>query len=307
MAVGEAVLIDAVRFRRREASLWRDAMERLAKNRAALVGGFIIVFLVLIAILGPWIAPYPYDLTRVSADAVNKPPSSAHWLGTDALGRDLLSRMIAGARISLSVGIVVQLITLAIGVPLGAAAGYFGGRLDNFLMRFTDIMYSFPDLLFVIILITAFRDTPFAEMMNGLFLVFLAIGIVNWPTMARIVRGQFLQLREKEFIEAARALGVSDVRIALRHLLPNCVGPMTVAVTLGIPQAIMTESTLAFIGIGVQPPMCSWGSLIQEGFAYVTAGPHQVVFPGLAIALTMLSFTFLGDGLRDALDPYMKK
>lgn len=307
MAVGQVAAIDAVRFRRREASLWRDALERLAKNRAALVGGLIVIALVLIAIVGPWVAPYPYDLTRVSAEAVNKPPSGEHWLGTDALGRDLLSRMIAGARISLSVGIVVQLIVLAIGVPLGAAAGYFGGRLDNFLMRFTDIMYSFPDLLFVIILMTAFRDTPFAQMMSGLFLVFLAIGIVSWPTMARIVRGQFLQLREKEFIEAARALGVSDLRIALRHLLPNCVGPMTVAITLGIPQAIMTESTLAFIGIGVQPPMCSWGSLIQDGFAYVTAGPHQVIFPGLAIALTMLSFTFLGDGLRDALDPYMKK
>jgi len=307
MAAQQAAAIEIARFRRREASLWRDAFDRLAKNRAALVGFFIIILLFLVAILAPWIAPYPYDLTNVSIEAVNQPSSQAHWMGTDALGRDLMSRMFVGARISMTVGVVVQIIILCIGVPIGAAAGYFGGRLDDLLMRFTDVMYAFPDLLFVIILMTAFRDTPIAQVWNGLFLVFFAIGVVAWPTMARLVRGQFLSLREKEFIEAARAVGVNDLRIVVRHLLPNSIGPMIVAITLGIPQAIMTEAILSFIGIGVQPPMCSWGSLIQEGFAYVTAGPHQVVFPGLAIALTMLSFTFLGDGLRDALDPWMKK
>jgi oligopeptide transport system permease protein len=307
MAVESAVAVEAVRFRRREASLWRDAFARLAKNRAALAGGVVIIGLIFIAITATWIAPYPYDLTDISAGTINQGISGAHWMGTDALGRDLLSRMFVGGRISMSVGIVTQLIIVLIGVPIGAAAGYFGGRLDNALMRVTDVIYSFPDLLFVIILMTAFRDTPFAELMNGLFLIFLAIGIVNWPTMARIVRGQFLQLREKEFIEAAHAMGVSDFQIVVKHLLPNCIGPMTVAITLGIPQAIMTEATLSFIGIGVRPPMCSWGSLVQQGFQFVTAGPHQVVFPALAIAITMLAFTFLGDGLRDALDPYMKK
>ena len=306
MAV-EPLSIEMVRLRRREASLWRDALDRLAKNKAALAGAVVIAVLVVTAILAPWIAPYPYDLTNVSVETVNQPPSLAHWMGTDALGRDLLSRLLIGGRISLTVGLVVQVIIICIGVPIGAIAGYFGGRLDNFLMRFTDVMYAFPDLLFVIILMTAFRDTPLAEIWNGLFIVFFAIGVVLWPTMARLVRGQFLSLREKEFIEAARAVGVSNSRIVIRHLLPNSIGPIIVAVTLGIPQAIMTEAVLSFIGIGVQPPMCSWGSLIQEGFAYITSGPHQVVFPGLAIALTMLSFTFLGDGLRDALDPWMKK
>jgi oligopeptide transport system permease protein len=307
MAVGQAVAGERMVLQRRQASLWGDAWRRLLKNKAATVGGIVVLILVLTAILAPVIAPYPFDLQNVSVETVDQPPSWAHWAGTDNLGRDLFSRLLYGARVSIAVGMIVQLIVLLIGLPIGAIAGFAGGRTDNLLMRFTDIMYAFPDLLFVIILVTALRDTPLAELWSGLFLVFFAIGLTHWTTMARLVRGQILSLKEKEFVEAARAVGVSNSRIILRHLLPNTIGPVIVAVTLGIPAAIMLEATLSFLGIGVQPPNASWGTLIQDGFVAVTSYPHEVIFPALAVALTMLSFTFLGDGLRDALDPYMKK
>lgn len=307
MALGQAALARQMTLQRRQASLWGDAWRRLLRNKAAVAGGVVVVIFTLTAIFAPVLAPYPFDKQEVTAATVNQPPSAAHWAGTDQLGRDLFSRLIYGARVSMAVGIVVQVIVLLIGVPIGAIAGFVGGRTDNLLMRFTDVMYAFPDLLFVIILMTALRDTPLAKVWNGMFLVFFAIGVVNWTTMARIVRGQILSLKEKEFIEAARALGVSDRRIILRHLLPNTIGPVIVAVTLGIPGAIMTEAILSFIGIGVQPPNASWGTLIQDGYHAVTSYPHQIVFPCLVVAMTMLSFTFLGDGLRDALDPWMKK
>ncbi len=303
-AIEEIEAIIEPRFRR-EASLWRDAFRRLRKNKAAMVGLVIVVILVFFAIFGDLIAPYKYYETNYSA--VNQNPSWEHWMGTDELGRDLLSRMLVGARISISVGVIVQIIILFIGISIGAIAGFFGGKVDTILMRFTDVMYAFPDLLFVIILMTAFYGTPFSKFWDGMFLIFLAIGIASWPTMARLVRGQFLSLREKEFIEAARCVGVGNFRLITKHMLPNSIGPIIVAITLGIPSAIMTEAILSFIGIGVQPPMCSWGSLVQTGFTYVTAAPYQVIFPGLAIAITMMAFTFLGDGLRDALDPWMKK
>jgi oligopeptide transport system permease protein len=227
-------------------------------------------------------------------------------LGTDQLGRDLLSRLLDGARISVSVAFVVQLVILLIGVPIGALAGWFGGRLDNFLMRFTDIIYAFPDLLFIILLSVAFRETFFGQALDGLFLVFVAIGVTSWVTVARLVRGQLLSLKETEFVEAAKAIGVSDFRTVTRHLLPNGIGPIIVAVTLGIPSAILAESTLAYIGIGVQPPRASWGSLIAEGQKYIRSEPHLVLFPAIAIAIALVGFTFLGDGLRDALDPKLK-
>jgi len=291
--------------------LWSDAFARLRKNRLAMVGLVLVIVLLLLAIFGPIFAPYPYqaqDLKAVVANG-NRPvhPGDAHHiLGTDQIGRDLLSRLMDGARISMSVALVVQVVVLLIGVPIGALAGWFGGRIDNFLMRFTDVMYAFPDLLFIILLSVAFRETPFGRAMDGLLVVFVAIGLTIWVTVARLVRGQLLALKETEFVEAARAIGVSDARIVTRHLLPNGIGPVIVAVTLGIPAAILAESTLAYIGIGVKAPRASWGILIADGQRLIRSDPHLVLFPGIFIAVALISFTFLGDGLRDALDPKLK-
>lgn len=296
---------------RRSAGLWSDAFGRLRKNRLAILGLILVLLLLFVGIFGPLIAPWPYqvqDLAPVFANGNRPLPplSPNHILGTDTLGRDLLSRLLDGARISVSVAFVVQVVILLIGVPIGALAGWFGGRLDNILMRLTDVIYAFPDLLFIILLSVAFRETIFGQALDGLLLVFVAIGITSWVTVARLVRGQMLALKETEFVEAARAIGVSDRRIVLRHLLPNGIGPVIVAITLGIPGAILAESTLAYIGVGVQPPRASWGSLIAEGQKYVRSEPHLVVFPAICIALALVGFTFLGDGLRDALDPKLK-
>jgi oligopeptide transport system permease protein len=206
----------------------------------------------------------------------------------------------------MTVAIIVQVVVLGIGVPVGAMAGWFGGRIDNALMRFTDVIYAFPDLLFIILLSVAFRETPFGKALDGLLLVFVAIGLTIWVTVARLVRGQILALKETEFVEAARAIGVSDRKIVTRHLLPNGLGPIIVAITLGIPAAILAEATLAYIGIGVQAPRASWGSLVADGQRLILSSPHLVFFPALAIAIALVSFTFLGDGLRDALDPKLK-
>ena len=296
---------------RQSAGLWSDAFGRLLKNRLAILGLILVLLLLFAGIFGPIIAPWPYQVQDLQAVFANgnrplPPLSPNHILGTDNLGRDLFSRLLDGARISVSVAFVVQLVILAIGVPIGALAGWFGGRLDNFLMRVTDVIYAFPDLLFIILLSVAFRETFFGQALDGLFLVFVAIGLTSWVTVARLVRGQLLSLKETEFVEAARAIGVSDRRIVTRHLLPNGMGPVIVAVTLGIPGAILAEATLAYIGVGVQPPRASWGSLIAEGQRYVRSDPHLVVFPALCIALALIGFTFLGDGLRDALDPKLK-
>jgi len=296
---------------RQATGLWRDAFGRLRKNRLAMVGLLLVILLFLIAIFGPMLAPYPYTEQDLKAVVANHgrplpPGSPGHLLGTDQLGRDLLSRLLDGARISMTVAIVVQVVVLLIGVPIGALAGWFGGRIDNALMRFTDVMYAFPDLLFIILLSVAFRETPFGKAMDGLLLVFVAIGLTIWVTVARLVRGQILSLKETEFVEAARAVGVSDAKIVTRHLLPNGMGPIIVAITLGIPAAILAEATLAYIGIGVQAPRASWGSLIAEGQQVIRSDPHLVVFPAICIAIALVSFTFLGDGLRDALDPKLK-
>jgi oligopeptide transport system permease protein len=296
---------------RQSAGLWSDAFGRLIKNRLAIVGLILVVLLLLAGIFGPIIAPWPYQVQDLQAVFANgnrplPPLSPNHILGTDNLGRDLLSRLLDGARISVSVAFVVQIVILSIGVPIGALAGWFGGRLDNVLMRFTDVIYAFPDLLFIILLSVAFRETFFGKALDGLLLVFVAIGITSWVTVARLVRGQLLALKETEFVEAARAIGVSDGRIVTRHLLPNGIGPVIVAVTLGIPGAILAESTLAYIGVGVQPPRASWGSLIAEGQKYIRSDAHLVTFPAIFIALALIGFTFLGDGLRDALDPMLK-
>jgi oligopeptide transport system permease protein len=307
----ETLRAGAIARPRASTSLWRDGFGRLRKNKLAMVGLVMVLLLIFIALFGPILAPYPYqdqDLVPVIANGGRPvPPMTAgHMFGTDQIGRDLLSRLMDGARISMSVAVVVQIVVLLIGVPVGALAGWFGGRLDNFLMRLVDVMYAFPDLLFIILLTVAFRETPFGKAMDGLLLVFIAIGLTSWVTVARLVRGQLLALKETEFVEAARAIGVSDRRIVTRHLLPNGLSPIIVAVTLGIPSAILAEATLAYIGIGVQAPRASWGSLVADGQVVLRSSPWLVVFPALCIATGLISFTFLGDGLRDALDPKLK-
>jgi oligopeptide transport system permease protein len=297
---------------RRSTGIWRDAFGRLAKNRLAVLGLLFVIFLAVLGILGPRFAPWPYDAqdTQALIDNNFNPlvpfQVASHPLGTDTLGQDILSRLMDGAQISLSVALVVQIVVLFLGLPIGAIAGWFGGRLDTYLMRFTDVMYAFPDLLLIILMSVAFRDTAFGRLYSGLFLVFVAIGLTSWVTVARLVRGQLLSLKEMEFVEAAHALGVRDRNIVMRHLLPNAIGPIIVAVTLGIPGAILAEATLAYLGVGVQAPRASWGSLIADGQKYVRYAPHLVFLPGIMIALALISFTFLGDGLRDALDPKLK-
>ena len=295
----------------RSTSLWGDAWRRLIRNRLAVLGGFFVLVLFFLLFFGPAIAPFPYQeqhLKELVANGNNpiSPFQGQFILGTDDLGRDLLSRLLDGAQISMTVALVVQAVVLFIGLPIGAAAAWYGGRIDTFLMRFTDVVYAFPDLLFIILLSVTFRDTPMGSALDGVLLVFIAIGIVSWVGMARLVRGQLLSLKETEFVEAARAIGVSDFKIVTRHLLPNAMGPMIVAVTLGIPSAILAEATLAFLGIGARPPRASWGKLIFDGQSYIRAEPHLVVIPAVIIAIALISFTFLGDGLRDALDPKLK-
>jgi len=290
---------------------WREAFGRLIRNKMAIVGLVLVSLLLFAGVFGPFLAPWAYQVQDLAAVQANgnrplPPLSPNHILGTDQLGRDLLSRLLDGARISVTVAFVVQIVIILIGVPVGAIAGWFGGRTDNGLMRLTDVIYAFPDLLFIILLSVAFRETPFGQALDGLFLVFVAIGLVGWVTVARLTRGQMLSLKETEFVEAAKAIGVSDRRIVTRHLLPNGMGPIIVAITLGIPTAILAEATLAYIGIGVQPPRASWGSLIAEGQKFIRAEPHLVLFPAIFIALALIGFTFLGDGLRDALDPKLK-
>jgi oligopeptide transport system permease protein len=252
-----------------------------------------ILFMVLIAIFAD-ILPLA-DPTFQFPNSSYVGPSTAHILGTDEVGRDLLSRLVHGARVSLSVAIFAQTLILIIGLTMGGIAGFFGGRVDNLLMRFTDVFYAFPDLLFVIIITSALG----ASLTN----IFLAIGLVTWTDMARLVRGQLLTLRERDFVNAARSLGATAPRIIVQHLLPNAAGPIIVRLTYGVPQAIFTEAVLSFIGLGVRPPQASWGTMVERGNQAIFSAPHLVLFPAIAIALTMLAFNFLGDGLRDALDP----
>jgi oligopeptide transport system permease protein len=273
--------------------LWRDAWRRLLRNKLAMGGLVVIACMVLIALLAD-VLPLADPTFQYPSSSYAR-PSAAHLLGNDQLGRDLLSRLLHGARVSLAVAVFAQAIILVVGLTVGGVAGYFGGRIDNWLMRFTDVFYAFPDLLFVIIITAALG----ASLTN----IFLAIGLVNWTDLARLVRGQLLTLRERDFVSAARSLGAPAPRIIVNHLLPNAAGPVIVRLTYGIPQAIFTEAVLSFIGLGVRPPQASWGTMIQEGNQAIFSAPHLVLFPAIAIALTMLAFNFLGDGLRDALDP----
>ena len=278
-------------------SLWKDAWHRLRRNRLAVAGGIVLLALTLLALLTPLIAPYAYDAQDRRLGA--SPPSAAHYLGTDTLGRDLLTRTLYGGRISLAVGFVATGVALLIGVLYGALSGFLGGRADGFMMRVVDILYALPFTVIVIILMVIFgRDIR---------LLFLAIGAVSWLTMARIVRGQILSLKQREFIEAAVAMGFRRRRILLLHLIPNALGPIIVYATLTIPQVMLLEAFLSFLGLGVQPPMSSWGILISEGAQVMEDYPWMLFFPSIALSLTLFSLNFLGDGLRDALDPRASK
>lgn len=282
--------------------LWQDAWRRFRRNRLAVLGAALVLLLVLVAFLAPLLVHLGLIIDPIKQQVENievGPGVAGHPLGTDELGRDTLSRLMYGSRISLSVGILVQGIILPIGLAIGLMAGYFGGRVDNLLMRFTDIWYAFPDLLFVLVLVSVFGPS--------LLSIFGAIALVNWVNLARLVRGQVLSLKEKEFIEAARSSGSSPLKLIVKHLLPNSLGPIIVTLTFGIPQAIFLEAALSFLGVGIQPPTPTWGQMVNDGYEAIYANPTSVVFPALAIGFTLLAFSFIGDGLRDALDPRMRR
>lgn len=276
------------------AGLWSDARRRLERNRVAVAAAFFLAFVSLLALLAPWLPgladPAAQDL-RLGATW----PSAAHWFGTDELGRDAFARVVYGGRISLLVGLVGTLVSLVIGVSWGAVAGYAGGKLDELMMRVVDVLYALPNIFLVILLLVFFS--------RSLLMLFVALGLVQWLTMARIVRGQVLSLKHQTFVEAARALGATDPSIVFRHIVPNTLGPVIVYTTLTVPAVILQEAFLSFLGLGVQPPAASWGTLVSDGARVLALFPWLVLFPGLALSLTLLAFNFLGDGLRDALDP----
>ena len=274
------------------ASLWHDAWLRLKKNRAAVTGGAVLAVMVVLAILTPWIAPYGYEAQNLELGAT--PPSAAHWLGTDIFGRDLLTQILYGGRISLAVGFIATAVALVIGVTWGAVAGYVGGRIDSVMMRFVDILYALPFMIFIILLMVVFG--------RNILLLFLAIGAVEWLTMARIMRTQVQSLRQQEFVEAAVSLGLPPSAIIFKHIIPNALGPIIVYTTLTIPSVMLLEAFLSFLGLGIQPPQTSWGLLISYGAETMEEYPWLLIFPGLALTITLFSLNFLGDGLRDALD-----
>lgn len=275
-------------------SLWSDAIHRLTRNKAAMLSGFILILLIIAAALAPWITPYGYeemDFNNMTAT----PPSSDHLLGTDTAGRDLLTRILYGARVSLLVGFVATGVALIIGVSWGIIAGYAGGKVDQIMMRIVDVLYGLPFIIFIILLLVIFE--------SNIWLLFAAIGAVEWLTMARIVRAQVIGLKNQEFVLAAKAMGVSNLSLFRRHLLPNILGPIAVYATLTIPQVMLLESFLSFLGLGIQPPMSSWGSLINDGVQYMEEFSWLLIYPGITFTITLFALNFFGDGLRDALDP----
>ncbi len=284
-------------------NLWVDAWGRLRRNKLAVGGGLILLILCVVAIAAPVIAPYSYDQTvrdPVTKRTIqNQAPSADHWFGTDAQSRDEFSRVVYGTRISLSVGLVSQLIIVLVGIPIGLIAGYYGGLIDLVLMRITDIMYAFPTVLFAIVILAAIGQ--------NLINIYIAIGFTFWPAMARLVRSQVLSLREKEYVEAARSIGTPAWRIMFLQILPNALGPIIVAVTFGIPFAILIEAFLSFIGIGTPPPIPSWGGMIVDAKPQLRSEAWLVLFPSAALAITLFAFNFFGDGLRDALDPRSRR
>jgi len=282
---------------RESETYWQDAGRRLKENKVAMLSMAIIMIVLIMAIVGPLISKFDYSTNDLLNS--NKWPDKIHWFGTDELGRDIFVRVMYGARISLSVGVVAAIINLTIGVLYGGISGYYGGNVDNIMMRIVDVLYSIPMMLYVILLMVVLG--------KSLLNVFITLGIIYWVGMARIVRGQVLSLKEQEFILAAKAAGASKLRIILRHLIPNSMGAIIVTLTLSIPQAIFTEAFLSFIGLGVAAPMSSWGTLCNDALATYKTFPYQLFIPALAISITMVGFNLFGDGLRDALDPKMRK
>jgi oligopeptide transport system permease protein len=278
-------------------SLWRDAWRRLRKNRLAMTGLVLLALIFVFALAGPWFVPHRFD----EQHRANKfqAPSAEHLFGTDLLGRDLLVRVMVGGRISLSIGLAATAVSIFIGVTYGAIAGYAGGRVDSAMMRIVDILYALPYTIFVIILMTVFG--------RNFILLFAAIGAVEWLTMSRIVRGQVMSLAKREFIEAAAVMGLPRTRVLFRHLIPNVLGPVIIYTTLTVPRVMLFEAFLSFLGLGVQAPMSSWGTLIKEGTAVMEEHPWVLIFPSVAFSVTLFSLNTLGDGLRDALDPRSSK
>jgi oligopeptide transport system permease protein len=288
--------------------LWSDAWVRFRRNKLAVAGLSAIVVLIVVAFITPLLVhfgllvnPFKQDTAYIQVG----PGVEGHLMGTDELGRDTFSRLLLGSQVSLTVGLLVQGIIFPIGLGIGLAAGYFGGRIDNLLMRFTDIWYAFPDLLFVLVVVSVWRQS--GPWYIQLIPIFGAIALVNWVGLARLVRGQVLSIKEKEYVEAARSSGSPPLKLILKHLLPNSLGPIIVTLTFGIPQAIFLEAVLSFLGVGIQPPQPTWGQMVNDGYETIYANPTAVVFPAMAIGLTLLAFTFIGDGLRDALDPRMRR
>jgi oligopeptide transport system permease protein len=306
-------------------SLWRDAWRRLLKNKLAVFGLAVVALMILAVSTGPWIIQlttgYTYDFIPSNGDLVKSfPPSLQHPMGTDDAGRDILARVLQGGRISLMVGIISTIVSLIIGVSYGAIAGYFGGRVDNVMMRIVDVIYAIPYILIVIVLLSVFSGagtpawiqwivaaTGGGAGLSQIILLFVALGAVSWLTMARVVRGQILSLKNQEFVMAAKATGVSTFGIIFKHLIPNVLGPVIVYATLTIPAVMLSEAFLSFLGLGVQAPYASWGSLSADGIKNIAIFPWQLIFPGMTMALTLFSLNFLGDGLRDALDPQTRK
>jgi len=301
-------------------SLWSDAWHRLLRNKAAVGGAIVVILFALVAIFAPLLAPHNplqiYDGQRYLPPAwVQRGPTGqagnpAFLLGTDSLGRDVLSRTIYGARVSMVVGLIPTLIILIVGISIGLFSGYKGGWIDNVLMRLADILYAFPDLLFFIIVMAALRETPIGQALNGLVLLFVSLSIIAWVGLARLIRGQVLSLKQKEFVEAGHMIGASDVRIMVRHLLPNSLGPIIVSTAFRIPGLIITEAILGYLGLGLRPAtdpkalfITSWGALLLDGQSAINAQPWLLLSPAICVALVVLAFNYLGDGLRDALDP----
>ena len=309
----------ALQEMRKPRSLWGDALRQLLKNRVATAGGVFVVFLVLLAVAAPLVTPYTYYEAHFTDNYAR--PGAKYLLGADYIGRDMLTRTVFGTRVSLSVAFVAAGVRLLAGLSYGTVSGYAGGWVDNLMMRIVDFLYGVPVLVVVILMQVFFKAVARREgisgfmallvridqSMGGLFFVFVAIGLFNWIGMARIARGQVLSYKQREFVEAARAVGVTAPRIILRHLLPNVIGPCIVSETLAIPGYIMTEAFLSYIGLGADPPTPSWGIMVSEGFQGLRSYPHVILVPAIALTLTVLAFNFLGDGLRDALDPRLRE
>ncbi len=322
MAAENIAQLGSVNVQQKGRSLGAEAWSRLIKNKAAVAGMIVISLFAIVSVLAPVFAPHN-PLQIFPGKSYLPPPwyesdlkdgDPQFFFGTDSIGRDVLSRLIYGTRVSMVVGLIPTVVILLIGTAVGMISGYFGGNWDTVLMRITDVIYAFPDILFFIIVMVALREEPIGQFMNGLFLLFMALAIVNWVGVARLVRGQVLSLKQKEFVEAARCIGAKDSRIMFRHILPNSLGPLIVSAAFTVPGLIISEAILGFLGLGLRPAtqlegnyfITSWGSLLLDGYGAINSQPFILLPPALCIALIVLSFTFLGDGLRDALDPRMR-